>query len=135
MIDDLRSLRPNLKSRARKHRLDDMGSQPPLTPQRAFFECHNKWIEEVIVFPVHLTSSARIGAGGLSKTSTTVIILYHGRVKQRSGDNRVLIPCNRSLASLHFLRRPSETIGVGIRDPEDLSPLTVLILKGNPCGP
>ena len=108
--DDLK-LEAKLKARGREtrccrreRRLKYMGSQPPPMPRRAFFECDELMIEEAIDFAVHLASSAPIGVGGLSKTSTAVIILYHGRVKQQSGDNCLLILCDQFLALLPLPR-------------------------------
>ena len=88
----------------RERRLKYMGSHPPPMPRRAFFECDESMIEEAIGFTVHLASSALIGVGGLSKTSTAVIILYHGRVKRQSGDNCLLILCDQFLALLPLPR-------------------------------
>ena len=67
---------------------------------------------------------ALIGTGGIGKTSITLTVLDDNRVRQRFGDNRLFIRCDRLTAShTHFLRKLSEAIGAGVGNAEDLSPL------------
>ena len=67
---------------------------------------------------------ALIGAGGIGKTSIALAVLHHDHIKKQFGSNRWFIQCDKFHPSQNsFLSQLSKTIGAGVENPKDLTPL------------
>jgi len=70
------------------------------------------------------TPVALIGPGGAGKSSLALAILHHEQTKQKFGDERRFIHCDKlQVSCAHFLNQISQVVGAGIENPQDLAKL------------
>ena len=100
-----------------------MPGEAPLPLPRVFFG-RDELVDEIVGLAQQLTPITLIGAGGIGKTSIILMALHDGHIKRRFRQDRRFIWCDEFLASYtYFLRRLSNAVGAGIKNPENISSL------------
>ena len=104
------------------------GKSPPPPPSACFGR--EELIEEVVRLAENLEPIALIGASGIGKTTIALAVINDHRIKERFGNNRRFIGCDRFPPSrANFLAHLCEVIGAGVENPEDLAPLRPFLIS------
>ena len=97
-----------------------VGELPP-PPPKTFFG-REEVVEKIVKLAEDLAPVALIGPGGIGKTSVALAVLHHDRIRERFGDNRRFIRCDKFSASrANLLNQLSKAVAANIENPEDLA--------------